>query len=132
MKNPRETPLRNALRQAAALPESRSAAAFWLGFRARAALTMQAAPETPAVVGGLALSRHWALAAAALLLVLGLGYAFLRPPAAPAEIARAPVAAPPALSTIEEVEVFSEYSSVMIVEDIENGGTVIWVASAAP
>lgn len=132
MKNRRETPLRNALRQAAALPESRPAAAFWLDFRARAALTMQTAPEPAAVVGGSALFRHWALAIAALLVVLGLGYAFLRPPATSVEIAQAPVAALPALSTIEEVEVFSEYSSVMIVEDIENGGTVIWVASAAP
>jgi negative regulator of sigma E activity len=128
MNTKRHVPLREALRQAASLPEPRPAQEFWQDFRARAALTMQEVPER--VVGSRLASLRWAVAAAALL-VLVCGVALLvRSGAGTTRVAQAPVPKPAGLSTVEEVEVFSEYSSVMIVEDSENGGTVIWVASA--
>jgi len=132
MITPRDTPLRQALRQAAALPEPRPADTFWQDFKARTALTGQETPGRLVVVGGSLLSRHWVLAAAAALVVVGLAFALLRPTAAPLQTAQMQTPQAPALSSVQEVEVLSEYSSVMIVEDIENGGTVIWVASAGP
>jgi hypothetical protein len=132
MNTRRDRGLREALSQAAPLPQPRPAEEFWREFRARTALTMQTAPAPDVADIGLRLtSWRWAAAAAALLVVLGGAVALLRTPAQAVRVASVPVAAAAtsALSKVEEVEVFSDYSSVMIVEDIENGGTVIWVAS---
>jgi hypothetical protein len=37
---------------------------------------------------------------------------------------------PVPLSTVEEVDVYIDYDSLMIMEDAENGGTVVLVAGA--
>lgn len=134
MTTDRDRALRKALCEASSLPEPRPAAAFWQDFRARASLTVQQSPERAAVVpaDGM-LSWRWAGAALVLLLLVSAVVA-LHPWARPGPVQVAtvplPVAPPAALSKVEEVEVLSDYSSVMIVEDAENGGTVIWVASA--
>jgi hypothetical protein len=126
----RDRALRKALYEASSLPAPRPAAAFWQDFRARASLTVQQAAEPAPARGGAALSLRWAAAALALLLLVA-AIATLRPSISPRQVAAVVVAPPPAeLSKVEEVEVLSDYSSVMIVEDAENGGTVIWVASA--
>jgi len=130
MRTNRSVPLRQALRAAAPLPDPRPATDFWQDFRARSALTMQEAPERVAVVGARLTSWRWLAATAALLVVLASLGVFLRTGPGPSPIAQAPAPAPTNLSTVQELEVFSEYSSVMILEDVENGGTVIWVASA--
>lgn len=126
----RERALRKALCEASSLPEPRPAAAFWQDFRARASLTVQQSSEAAAVApAGSLLSLRWASAALLLLLVVSAAVA-LHPWARPVQVATVPVPPAAALSKVEEVEVLSDYSSVMIVEDAENGGTVIWVASA--
>jgi hypothetical protein len=136
MKTQRDRALAEALAKAAALPEPRSAEAFWQDFRARASLTVQETPATAAVHAGALFSLRWASVAAALLVVVG-ALTYLQPWARQTQVAErapavpaAPSAQPALLSKVEEVDVLSEYSSVMIVEDAENGGTVIWVASA--
>jgi|GEM_PF-1650969 len=133
MKTNRHRPLGQALRQAAPLPEPRPAAEFWQDFRARSALTLQEAPDRVAVVGVRLTSLRWVVATAAVLVLLASVSVFLRTGPVPPQVAQAPTATATTttdLSTVQELEVFSEYSSVMIIEDAENGGTVIWVASA--
>jgi hypothetical protein len=135
MSTARNRALKKALCDAATLPQPRPATAFWQDFRARASLTVQQAPEAATAPGGTLLSLRWASAALVLLLGLGAAALYLHPRLEPVQVAVAPAAPPrPALppsilSKVEEVEVLSEYSSVMIVEDAENGGTLIWVAS---
>ena len=130
MNTNRDRALQKALRETAALPEPRPAEVFWQDFRARASLTVQQDPEVAAVQDGALLSLRWASVGLALLLVLGSATLYLHPWAQPVHVASVPAALPTGLSKVEEVEVLSEYSSVMIVEDAKNGGTLIWVASA--
>lgn len=132
MNTPHETTLRQALRQAAALPAARPAESFWQDFRARSALTHQAEPAPARQAAGVGLLRPWAVGALGAMVFAGLVWAWLQSAVPSGRLAQAPAPASTALSKVEEVEVFSEYSSVMIVEDIEHGGTVIWVASSAP
>lgn len=132
MKTPHETTLRQALRQAAALPEARPAESFWQDFRAHAALTHQESAATSRRAAGIGLLRPWAVGALGAMVFAGLVWAWLQSAVTPGRLAQAPDPATTALSKVEEVEVFSDYSSVMIVEDVEHGGTVIWVASSTP
>lgn len=122
--------LRETLSQVSSLPPPRPCEEFWEDFRARAALTFQEAPGRAAAAGSRLASWRWALAAAALVVMLAAAVTFLRPPAGPVQVAVALPASSPALSTVQEVEVFSDYSSVMILEDSQNGGTLILIASA--
>ena len=133
MKTTTRMPLPAALREAASLPAPRPAAEFWQDFRIRAAqagtapVAADPAPEVTIPPG----FRAWRWAAAMVLLIsLAATLRLARPPVARAALEPAAVSSD--LSKVEEVEVFSEYSSVMIMEDLENGGTVIWVASATP
>lgn len=132
MKTPHETALRQALRQAAPLPAARPAESFWQDFWARAALTHQESAAAARQPAGVGLLRPWAVGALGAVVFAGLVWAWLQSAVTPGRLAQAPTPASTALSKVEEVEVFSEYSSVMIVEDIEHGGTVIWVASSTP
>jgi hypothetical protein len=129
MSTERDRAFKKALCESAALPEPRPAAAFWQDFRARASLTVQQAPVATASRDGALLSLRWASAAAGLLLVVGTAVTTLHPWARHLQLAEIPAVHPTVLSQVEEVDVLSEYSSVMIVEDVQNGGTVIWVAS---
>lgn len=133
MKIARGRALKKALLEAAALPEPRPAEAFWQDFRARASLTVQQDPATAVPREGTLLSLRWASVTLGLLLALAAAIAYLHPWTAPLQVAGGSAVIPPppaTLSKVEEVDVLSEYSSVMIVEDTANGGTVIWVASA--
>ncbi|MBN2451118.1 MAG: hypothetical protein JXR77_12060 [Lentisphaeria bacterium] len=119
--------LRQALRQVDRPPEVRDADTFWEEFQARVALTSQQAPGQCARV--VTHSAWWHVAWACVPVVaLALVLSGLRQPDLPA-LAAAPLPASTVLSEVEQVDVFSDYSSVMIVEDEANGGTLIWVAS---
>jgi hypothetical protein len=126
----RNKALRKALCEVSSLPEPRPAAAFWQDFRARASLTVQQASAEAAGPGRGLLSLRWAGAAAGVLLALGAAVTYLHPWVRPMQVAAVPAMQPATLSKVENVEVLSGYGSVTIVEDPENNGTVIWVASA--
>ena len=115
--------LREALADACVLPAPRSSRRFWDDFRARAELTVQESAARPRAVGvpgyvrplGACLAAAAAVLAAISLLLPGGGNG-----------------GAPVLSKVDRVDVFVECDSVMIVEDTENRGTVIWLASAEP
>ena len=81
-------------------------------------------PASPPVTHGW---RQWSMAAAcALVVAFVLTPLALHPPGA-ARRGRAPAAVSGTLSEVEEVDVLADYSSLMIVEDSENGGTLVWL-----
>ena len=113
--------IRHGLRQLPGAPAPRPAEEFWQEFRSRASLVPQAEPAPRASGWGAAWWR-WAatggLAAAAVVLIL---VASLHPPASTP-------GADVVLSKVEQVDVHVEYDSMMIVEDSQHGGTVVWIA----
>ncbi|MBT3289062.1 MAG: hypothetical protein HN849_31115 [Victivallales bacterium] len=126
-----ETKLRAALREVAP-PTARSSQDFWEDFRARAALVPQAAPHRAAPPVG-----RWlfAVGAAAALIVAAFTISRLLPDPAARQIANVPSPPPPvsgALSQVEDVQVFEDDASVMVFEDSENGGTVVFVEASPP
>jgi hypothetical protein len=110
------------LREQVPQPEAPARERFWADFRARASLVPQQS------AGGLTVGRsRWrspvyaVLSAAAAVVVAvavfrGSGSSAVQPSAK--------------LSKVSELDVYMDYSSVMIVEDQQNRGTVIWMASA--
>ena len=129
MKIWRSEHFRDALKAACAAPETRPAKTFWQDFRARASLTVQGVTTVAEDNAAHSLAwRPWASVAAAVIVLCT--FFVLRQPVETTIASNPPPVAPAGLSKVDEVEVFSDYSSVLIVEDIENGGTVIWVAAA--
>ena len=129
MKPTRKLDLGELLRTATPVPE-RPAADFWEDFRARASLVPQATPSrttAPAV--------RWLVATAALAAIVMLVFAVaqLRPEVDNSSLLVAklpPPARTDGLSRIEDVQVFLDNASVTIIEDSENGGTVVFVEAA--
>ncbi len=117
--------MQSALRTACKAPEPRPAAEFWAEFNRRvAAMPAEALPATAA---SLPLSFPWARplrwAAAALVAAL------LTLPVLLRQGAQAPARNhDQANSELEEIEVFVPYSTMMIMQDRESGGTVVWLA----
>jgi hypothetical protein len=115
--------LRELLRQHAALPELRARDEFWSDFRARAALRPPQHPEAVAVgwLGWLnGVRLRLAVAALAVLVALCLvldAWHGARPGASTSTV----------LSSVDEVDVLVNYGSLMILQDQENGGTVVWL-----
>ncbi len=129
MKMNRKTNLGELLRTTARVPE-RPAADFWEDFRARATLVPQAVPSRTAAPTG-----RWLLAAASLAAAVMLIFAIALPRSGSNDGSLAVASLPtPAkngrLSRIEEVQVFLDNASVTIIEDSENGGTVVFVEAA--
>ena len=130
--NSRETKLGAALREVAP-PTARSSEDFWDDFRARAALVPQAAPHRAAPPVG-----RWlfAVGSAAALVVAVFAISRLLPgPAGEGRIANVPSlpnTVSGALSQVEDVQVFQDDASVMVFEDSENGGTVVFVEASPP
>lgn len=129
MKPIRKAELGELLRTAAPVPE-RPATDFWEDFRARAALVPQATPSRTAAPTG-----RWLLAAASLAAAVVLVFAIALPRSGNNDNSLAVASLPtPAkngrLSRIEDVQVFVDNASVTIIEDSENGGTVVFVEAA--
>jgi hypothetical protein len=105
------------------IPPMADADEFWARFRARAELVPQAEPSPAAHGLGTALWPRWALAgvtvAALILLMLTIELPLRRSSGRQAL---------QALSKVDQVDVFVDYASMMIVEDSENGGTLVWLA----
>ena len=115
---PTAAEIRAGLREAFPSAVPPPAPAFWARFRAKAALAPL--PAAPA-------RRHsawrplWAsaVAGAGAVALLALAPWFLRNgQARPAG----------ALSGVEDLSVYGEYSSIFIIQDGENQGTIVWVA----
>lgn len=110
--------IQEALRREHAVPPAPPAERFWATFRARVAVDGASAVR-PAL--RFSPRRHLSWAAAALV-ALTLAVVSLLPPAG------RPVASTPRLSGVQEVDVFVPYSSMMIIEDDERGGSILWLA----
>lgn len=124
-------PKLNQLLRLASPPPERPADDFWADFQARARLVPQTAERTsaPAIA-------HWRFAAALAAMALVLFAALQFWPATGGSGTRM-AATPPAgqtetLSRIEEVQIFLDHSSVTILEDSVNGGTVVFVETLPP
>ena len=122
MSNPDPNTLRDALKQADSPPPLRDKQEFWSDFRARAALVNR---EATAAIAERSRRRALVLTtvgatAVALVVLLAILPALDAPngPAA-ADASR--------LSDVESVTVEVDYDTLMIVEDKENGGTLIWM-----
>ena len=115
--------VRQSLREEYAAPPMPESDAFWEEFRKRAGTRTREAPVR-------ALPRlrpaAWAPLAAAAALVLLATLLFFRPAPQRKTVAAAD------LSQVEAVDVYAEYSSLMIMQDRENGGTLIWLAGVQP
>ena len=114
----RYTEIAQALRKQAACPPPLDRGIFWDRFKARTEFVPQ--QTGPAEKVGRSPWGFAAVAAAAAAAVI-VAVAVIRGPAA---------ASHPQLSKVSELDVYMDYSSVLIVEDRENRGTVIWLASA--
>lgn len=129
MKPTHKPDLGELLRTATPVPE-RPAADFWEDFRARAALVPQAEP-----IRATSPATRWLVATAALAAIVMLVFAVaqFRPEADRGSVLVAKLP-PPAqtggLSRVEDVQVFLDNASVTIIEDRENGGTVVFVEAA--
>jgi len=129
----RETKLGAALREVAP-PTARSSQDFWEDFRARAALVPQAAPHRAAPPVG-----RWLFvvgSAAALVVAVSAVSRLLTDPAGEgqqiASVPSLPTTVSGALSRVDDVQVFQDDASVMVFEDSENGGTVVFVEASPP
>ncbi|OPZ30853.1 MAG: hypothetical protein BWZ02_00558 [Lentisphaerae bacterium ADurb.BinA184] len=110
------TDFRSALRRAYPSPVPPPAADFWNRFRARLAQLPAARPAAPTRVWRpLVASAAMAACGVALLAILPLSW-----PSAGA--------APSPLSRVEDLSVYGDYSSIFIIEDRVNQGTIVWVA----
>jgi len=116
--------VQDAIRQQYRAPVTRDKQEFWSDFRARAELGPGPQAETPASSGVLVRRLSWALAAclATALLITALAYR-TQTGAGQAYAQR---------SQIEEVQVFVPCASVMIMQDAESGGSVVWLADLEP
>lgn len=123
MKKATYTELCRALRDVERVPEPSPADDFWRRFRARADLIPAEGRAgrrrtRPALWPRWVLGAATVLALAAIFLSIELSQLFSEP----GHDAR--------LSRIDEVNVFMEHRSVMIMNDPEHGGTLLWVAGA--
>jgi ferric-dicitrate binding protein FerR (iron transport regulator) len=121
MKSLSNRDLRRYLRQADPPPAMMPREEFWQEFHARLAASAPAEHATAATPA----FRFWwryagagLAAAAALLMVL---LALQQPPSPRPESGSA-------LSKVQEVNVYADYDTMLIVEDEKNGSTMIWVA----
>ena len=125
MKKPRlcDRELKRLLEDQQRIPPMTDATEFWAKFRARAELVPQVEPSAPGRDQARAFWPRWGLAgvtvATLLLLMLTIEMPLWRGPDG---------AERQALSKVDQVDVFVDYASMMIVEDSENGGTLVWLA----
>jgi len=121
MKRVRWQQIRATLREQCQPPPLRSADEFWADFRARQQLVPQIADDPLAVPPRFAVS--WLPALTGLAIVALVAVLFTKnlhtPPPTPVQAAR--------LSEVEEVEVMVEYGGLMIMQDAESRGTLVWV-----
>jgi len=113
--------LRDGLRDAAAPGEMRDREAFWAEFKARSRLVPRHCAETGSGFEA-AGWRGWTVGGgiAAALLAVTVSLWQLIPRGDDVEQVE--------LSTVEEISVFAECSSVLVFEDDENEGTLVWLA----
>ena len=109
--------------RAAPLPPPRSREEFWADFKAHAALTNQeeVAPATARNLRGWHVVRVVLAGAAAVVALLALA---LIPSAGPGANGKS---AHIQLSEVREVELAVQYDSMMILEDAEAEGTLLWI-----
>jgi len=112
--------LKDALRQRQTTPEPQARDEFWAGFRERATETTQDGAKPSLGPAPVLFPRLAVLAAAAAVVIAGLLAQLIR---GPEDMPKQQL-----LSRVEEIEVFGEYSSVMIVQDADSGGTLVWVS----
>lgn len=112
-----ENQLIKALKGSDKPPVSRGKDAFWADFKARAATVPQDGAQP--IPSPRILFQTWVRVAAAVL-VLGvsgvLSVKMMNRSQAPEKV-----------SNIQEVDVFMEYSSMVILEDVDHGGTFVWI-----
>lgn len=97
-------------------PDPPPADAFWPAFRGRArprAEPFGAVPPAPYLL-------RWAAAAAVLLAAVGIGFYVLAPPSAAA-----------GTGVVRSLSVTGPYDSVLVVEDADQRGTIVWIRSEA-
>ncbi len=114
--------IQRALVASDTVPEPPPAEEFWADFKARASLAGRAPALSAARSPSVAWARFaWTTAAVAVVSALLLVPLLRKPDVV--SIAAVPVGT----STVEEIEVYVPYSSVMILEDEETGGTIVWL-----
>ena len=117
--------IQRELKQQASGPESPPADEFWTDFRSRlSAESREDVVSAPFL--WFAPKTAWAMAAA---FAFMLGLTALLLPTAPSSSSNtvASAAVNQQVSEVEEIDVFVTYSSVMIMQDEQNGSTLVWV-----
>lgn len=117
--------VRKVLQQEFHTPATRSEGDFWSDFRVRAELGP--GPEGKAVASPGVIPRRfgWVLAVCIVLAVVVTSLMIHKRTSGPGEMTAL-------RSEVEEIEIFVPYTSVMIVQDAESGGSVVWLADLNP
>ncbi|MDT8388996.1 MAG: hypothetical protein RRC34_00620 [Lentisphaeria bacterium] len=117
MKRKHDNLLKESLKASDQAFRFRGKDAFWAEFKARAAATPQ--DGLSPVPAPRLFAQTWIRAAAAVL-VLGVSGVLSVKMMTQAEN-------PEKVSTVQEVDILMDYSSVVILEDTDHGGTFVWI-----
>ncbi len=125
MKPPKWNDIQKALREGVPPPPVRDETEFWSDFRARAELGPGPDAEATVARAGLPWRLGWTLAVSAVVCIVAVSVFRTRTPS------------PHALTTttrseVEDIEVFVPYTSMMIMQDVSSGGSVVWLADLDP
>lgn len=113
--------LRTGLRQIAEPPPPRDRDEFWQDFRVRAALVPQQQVSIRRSRSGISIGLWGALAGGgAVLVAAALAISSLVTQHNETSLA--------GVSRVEEIDVFADCSSVLVFEDTDNRGTLVWLA----
>ena len=121
MKKMSNRDLRELVQRAEGSPEIPSADVFWDRFRARAEMVSQERPASVAHGSG----RLWPRIALAGVTVLALALLIVT-----LEMPRQPAnggSLETPLSRVDELDVYIDHTSVMIMKDRHGGGTLVWI-----